>query len=98
MQTLQKNYMKLKSRSHINKLLKTVNQINALEPEIEALTDEKLKLKTIEFKEKIQNGMSVEDIKIEAFAVVREAAKRTIGLRHYDVQLLGGLVLAEGIL
>jgi preprotein translocase subunit SecA len=96
MSTLLKQYMKLKSRSHMKKLNQIVKKINELEPEIEKLTDEQLKEKTFVFKEMLKNGKKLEDIQIEAFAVVREAAKRTIGLRHYDVQLLGGLVLAEG--
>jgi preprotein translocase subunit SecA len=96
MSTLLKQYMKLKSRSHMKKLNQIVKKINELEPEIEKLTDEQLKEKTFVFKEMLKNGKKLEDIQIEAFAVVREGAKRTIGLRHYDVQLLGGLVLAEG--
>jgi preprotein translocase subunit SecA len=96
MSTLLKQYMKLKSRSHMKKLNQIVKRINELEPEIEKLTDEQLKEKTYAFKEMLKNGKKLEDIQMEAFAVVREAAKRTIGLRHYDVQLLGGLVLAEG--
>lgn len=75
---------------------KLVEQINALEPTMEALSDQELQAKTITFKEKLQNGQTINDIKIEAFAVVREAAKRIHGMRHYDVQLIGGLVLTEG--
>lgn len=96
MSTLLKQYMKIKSRSHINKLTKTVTKINSLESEIEKLSDEGLREKTLQLKERVQNGASLDDIKIEAFALVRESAKRTLGQRHYDVQLLGGLVLAEG--
>ncbi|WP_410984674.1 accessory Sec system translocase SecA2 [Bacillus cereus] len=73
-----------------------VDEINALEPQIEALSDEALRQKTTSFKEMLQNGKTIDDIKVEAFAIVREAAKRVLGLRHYDVQLIGGLVLLEG--
>ena len=76
--------------------LKTVKKITALEPQISALSDDELRHKTLEFKQKIADGVSLDDILIEAFAVVREAAKRSIGLRHYDVQLLGGIILHEG--
>lgn len=75
---------------------KKVKQINELEPKIEKLTDEELRAKTDYFKEQLANGKTVLDIQNEAFAVVREAAKRVIGLRHFDVQLIGGMVLTEG--
>ena len=75
---------------------KRVEQINKLEPEIEKLTDDELRAKTTSFKEQIAKGKSVLDIQVEAFAVVREAAKRVVGLRHFDVQLIGGMVLTEG--
>ncbi|WP_100405488.1 accessory Sec system translocase SecA2 [Bacillus solitudinis] len=80
----------------IKKFRKLVEQINALEPTIEALTDEQLQDKTGQFKQQITDGKTVHDIKVEAFAVVREASKRVLGLRHYDVQLIGGLVLNDG--
>src|SRR5216110_3480433 len=73
-----------------------VNAINALEPELAALSDEALKARTGEFREKIANGTSLDDLLIPAFATVREAAKRTLGQRHFDVQLIGGMVLHEG--
>ena len=73
-----------------------VKQINKLEAEIEKLTDEQLKAKTIYFKEQLENGKNILDIQVEAFAVVREAAKRVNGMRHFDVQFIGGMVLAEG--
>ncbi len=60
------------------------------------MTDEQLKAKTEEFKRRLQNGETVFDIQVEAFATVREASKRVLGMRHFDVQLIGGLVLAEG--
>ncbi|MEI5911705.1 accessory Sec system translocase SecA2 [Bacillus albus] len=73
-----------------------VNDINQLESVMETLSDDELRQKTVTFQHMLQNGRTVDDIKIEAFAVVREAAKRVLGLRHYDVQLIGGLVLLEG--
>ncbi len=73
-----------------------VEQINALEPEMQQLSDEALRSKTDDFKARLQAGENVDDLMVEAFAVVREASRRTIGLRHYDVQLIGGIVLHEG--
>jgi preprotein translocase subunit SecA len=73
-----------------------VPDINALEPEMEALSDEALAAKTIEFREQLANGAELDDILIDAFAVVREAARREIGQRHYDVQLMGGAALHFG--
>ncbi|MCI2253032.1 accessory Sec system translocase SecA2 [Domibacillus sp. PGB-M46] len=74
---------------------KLVTAINAQEAAVEGLTDEELRGKTAEFKERLAGGASIEDIKTEAFAVVREAAKRVLGMRHYDVQLIGGLILSD---
>ena len=73
-----------------------VAAINQLEAEYEKLNDKDLKNKTLEFKSRIKSGESLDDILVEAFAVVREAGKRTLGQRHFDVQLLGGLVLNQG--
>ncbi|MGJ0506353.1 MAG: preprotein translocase subunit SecA [Methylocystis sp.] len=73
-----------------------VNAINALEPQLAALTDEELKNRTVEFREQLAAGVSLDDLLIPAFATVREAAKRTLGQRHFDVQLIGGMVLHEG--
>ena len=80
----------------LKKLKKPVAQINALEAEYEKLSDEQLKSKTSEFKQRVQNGTSLDDILPEAFATVREASKRVFGMRHFDVQLLGGMVLHQG--
>lgn len=80
----------------LKKYMAIVEKINEIEPEIEKLTDEELKEKTSYFKEQLRNGKTIEDIKVEAFAVVREASKRVLGMRHYDVQLIGGLILSEG--
>src|SRR3954471_19418563 len=73
-----------------------VNAINALEPELVALTDEALKARTDEFRKQLAEGKTLDDILVPAFATVREAAKRTLGQRHFDVQLIGGMVLHEG--
>jgi len=75
---------------------KEVNKINALEPVFEALSDEELKTKTTEFKERFSQGETVEQLLAEAFAVVREASKRVFGMRHFDVQMIGGMVLNDG--
>jgi preprotein translocase subunit SecA len=73
-----------------------VEAINAMEPELERLSDEELRARTDMFKAKLAEGASLDDILVEAFATVREAAKRTLGQRHFDVQLIGGMVLHEG--
>ncbi|MCX7751208.1 MAG: preprotein translocase subunit SecA, partial [Candidatus Bipolaricaulota bacterium] len=80
----------------IRKLKPLVELINSLEPKVGSLIDAQLRAKTEEFKERLRSGETLEDILPEAFAVVREAAKRTIGLRHFDVQLMGGIVLHQG--
>lgn len=73
-----------------------VNAINALEPEVSKLSDEALKARTAEFKKQLAEGKTLDDLLVPAFATVREAAKRTLGQRHFDVQLIGGIVLHEG--
>lgn len=80
----------------IKKYYKLVEEINRLEPVFEQLTDEELQHKTVEFKQQLAEGKTIFDIQIEAFATVREAAKRVVNMRHFDVQLIGGLVLTEG--
>ncbi|MGB9767332.1 MULTISPECIES: preprotein translocase subunit SecA [Dictyoglomus] len=80
----------------LKKLEEYVKRINALEPEISKLSDEDLKRKTPEFKQRLERGETLDDLLIEAFAVVREVAKRTIGMRHFDVQIMGGIVLHQG--
>ena len=80
----------------ISRLGRTVERVNALEPEISALSDEALSAKTAELKSRFEGGETLDDLLPEAFAVVREAAKRTLGMRHFDVQLMGGQVLHEG--
>ena len=85
-----------KNDREIKALTKEVEKINALESEYEKLSDEDLKNKTNIFKERLKNGETLDDILVEAFATVREASKRVLGLRHYDVQLIGGIVLHQG--
>ncbi|BCE00637.1 preprotein translocase subunit SecA [Marinicellulosiphila megalodicopiae] len=80
----------------VKALMKTVHQITALEPQMQALTDEQLKAKTNEFKERFKNGETLDQLMIEAFAVCRETGFRVMGMRHFDVQLLGAMVLNEG--
>ncbi len=81
---------------YLKNLEPRIKAINALEPEIQALSDEELANKTVEFRERLKNGEALDNLLVEAFAVVREAAVRTLGQRHYDVQLIGGIVLHEG--
>ncbi len=80
----------------IRQYSQTVRKINALEPEISALSDEALRGKTAEFKQRVANGEALDSLLPEAFAVVREAGKRVHGMRHFDVQLIGGMVLHNG--
>lgn len=80
----------------LNQYRERVARITALEPQMQALTDDALRAKTAEFKQRIASGTKVDDLLEEAFAVVREAARRVIGQRHFDVQLIGGIVLHEG--
>ncbi|MFS8823126.1 preprotein translocase subunit SecA, partial [Synechococcus sp. W60.2] len=80
----------------IRKYLPVVKLINSLEIEIASLSDAELRAKTTEFRQRLDRGESLDDLLPEAFAVVREAAKRVLNLRHYDVQLIGGMVLHEG--
>ena len=80
----------------LRQMNKTVAKINALEPGLQALADADLKAKTDELKQRLRNGETLEQILPESFAVVREASRRVLGLRHYDVQLIGGMVLNSG--
>ena len=73
-----------------------VRRINALEPALQALSDAELSDKTRQFREQLAAGKTIDDLLPEAFAVVREASRRTLGLRHFDVQLIGGMVLNDG--
>ena len=84
------------SERQIKKYARTVASINALEKEMQTLSNEGLSAKTGFFRERLKQNEEVEDMLTEAFAVVREASQRVLGLRHYDVQLIGGMVLNEG--
>ena len=84
------------SEKEVKRVMPLVEKINGLEEEISKLTDEQLKNKTGEFKKQIEEGKTLDDILPEAFAVVREASKRVLGLRHFDVQLIGGIILHQG--
>ena len=94
--SLLKKIFGTKNDREVKNLRKIVAKINDLEPEYEKLSDEELKNKTNIFKERLANGETLDDILVEAFATVREASKRVLGLRHYDVQLIGGIVLHQG--
>ncbi len=85
-----------KNERELKRLQPTVERINALEPEFQAMSDDKLKAQTPRLKERIDRGESLDDILPEAFATVREASLRTLKMRHFDVQLIGGIVLHEG--
>ena len=85
-----------KNQREIKKLSKVVNRINALEPDMQALSDEELKAKTSEFRERFENGETLEQLLPEAFAVVREAGVRVMNMRHFDVQMIGAMVLHQG--
>ncbi|WP_151708603.1 preprotein translocase subunit SecA [Acinetobacter brisouii] len=85
-----------KNERELKRMRKIVEKINALEPTIAALSDADLSAKTQEFKDRYQTGVSLDDLLPEAFAVCREAGKRIMGMRHYDVQLIGGITLHEG--
>src|SRR4030065_307157 len=91
-----KKILGTKNEREIKRLDETVDRINAFEPSISSLTDSALRQKTDEFRSALSAGKTIDDILPEAFAVVREASKSTIGLRHYDVQLIGGMILHEG--
>ncbi len=84
------------SEKEVKRVKPIIEKINSLEPEMEKLTDSALRAKTTEFKKALQDGKTLDDILPEAFAVVREASKRVLGMRHFDVQLIGGVILHQG--
>ncbi len=84
------------SEKEVKRVRPIVEKINNLEPEIQKLSDEELRNKTVEFKDRLEKGETLDDILPEAFAVVREASKRVLGMRHFDVQLIGGIILHQG--
>ena len=83
-------------KKELKNFAKMAEKINTLEPKFESMRDKELKNMTSEFKERLANGETLDDILPEAFAVVREASKRVLGLRQYDVQFIGGMVLHQG--
>lgn len=85
-----------KNERELKRMRKIVVQINALEGEMEKLTDEQLRAKTAEFRQRLADGATLDQLLPEAFAAVREASRRTLGLRHFDVQMIGGITLHEG--
>jgi len=95
-QTILKKIFGTKNEREMKRLWPIVEEINALEPEMVSLSDSQLRDKTDEFKRRLEGGETLDDILVEAFAVVREVSRRTLGMRHFDVQLIGGIVLHEG--
>src|SRR5437867_5893909 len=85
-----------KNERELRKLQPRVAAINEIEPRVSALTDEQIRSKTVELKERLERGVALDDVLPEAFALCREAGRRTVGMRHYDVQLIGGVVLHQG--
>ena len=83
---------------YVKSLGPIVSAINEIEPQLEAISDDELRGRTLKFKQQLADGAELDDILIEAFATVREAAKRTLGQRHFDVQLMGGVVLHRGMI
>src|SRR4249920_1444240 len=88
--------LRLGEGRRLKRLAEQAAYVGTLEPEFEALSDEQLAAKTVEFKERLEKGEALEELLFEAFAAVREAFKRTIGVRLFDVQLMGGITLHEG--
>ena len=93
---LAKQFFGSANERKIKPLWATVAKINALEPRFQAMSDDELKAMTVTFRERLAGDESLDDLLPEAFAVVREAAKRTLGQRHFDVQLIGGMILHDG--
>jgi len=83
---------------YLEKLRPIIGEINELEPSLEKLSDDELRARTNRFRERLNQGETMENLLVEAFATVREAAKRTLGQRHFDVQLMGGIVLHRGMI
>src|SRR2546423_10994649 len=96
LQTLLAKVVGTQNERELKRLRPLVGEINVLEPQISALTDEQLRAKTAEFRQRVANGETTDDLLVEAFAVVREAGRRVLNMRHFDVQLIGGIVLHRG--
>lgn len=84
------------SERELKRIIPIVDKIEALEPTMEKLSDDELKNKTVEFKNRLKNGETLDNLMVEAYAVVREASKRVLGMRHFRVQLIGGIILHQG--
>ena len=84
------------SEREVKRVIPIVDKIEGMEPEMEKMSDEALRAKTDEFKKRLSEGETLDDILPEAYAVVREASKRTLGMRHFRVQLIGGVILHQG--
>lgn len=84
------------SEKEVKRIMPLVKKINDLEEDIQKLSDSELRNKTSEFKKRLKEGETLDDLLPEAFAVVREASKRVLGMRHFDVQLIGGIILHQG--
>src|SRR5712692_4552996 len=93
LQTLLAKVVGTQNDRELKRLRPIVGEVNAFEPAIQALSDEQLRGKTVEFRQRIANGDALDDLLPEAFAVVREAGRRTLNMRHFDVQIIGGTVL-----
>jgi len=91
-----KKVLGTKHQREVKRMQPMVAAVGALEPEMKALSDAELRSKTAEFRQQLDNGASLEDLLVPAFAVVREAGRRVLGMRHYDVQLVGGIALHQG--
>src|SRR3954471_17550815 len=96
LQTLLAKVVGTQNERELKRLRPIVGQVNALEPSVQGLSDDQLRAKTAEFRQRVAAGESVDDLLPEAFAVVREAGLRTLNMRHFDVQLIGGAVLHKG--
>src|SRR5947199_4669578 len=96
LQTLLAKVVGTQNERDLKRLRPFVGEINALEPSIQALSDEQLRAKTAEFRERLAQDETLDDLLAEAFAVVREAGRRVLNMRHFDVQLIGGAVLHKG--
>src|SRR3954449_6066139 len=96
LETLLAKVVGTQNERELKRLRPLVAEINALEPQIAAFSEEQLRAKTLEFRERVANGETLDDLIVEAFAVVREAGRRMLNMRHFDVQLIGGAVLHKG--
>jgi len=94
--TLVKKFVGSRNDREVKKIQPLVLKVNELESRTSSLTDQQLQAKTAEFKQRFENGETLDDLLPEAFAIVREAGKRILNMRHFDVQLIGGVVLHQG--